>query len=205
MDHGYVHVYTGDGKGKTTAAVGLSVRAAGAGLRVFFGQFMKNGDTGELEALHLLGDRITDEQFGTGSELSAIDPAADARAARAGLDRARAVLFDGRCDVMVLDEANVADSLDYFEPDALLELVRERPENVELVLTGRGAGEEVLAAADLVTEMRAVKHYLTTASSPDEGSSSEHLPSLSARKRQGALRVATQRIVAGRVARLSLV
>ncbi|WP_418763015.1 cob(I)yrinic acid a,c-diamide adenosyltransferase [Enteroscipio rubneri] len=159
MDHGYVHVYTGDGKGKTTAAVGLSVRAAGAGLRVFFGQFMKNGDTGELEALHLLGDRITVEQFGTGSELSAIDPAADARAARAGLDRARAVLFDGRCDVMVLDEANVADSLDYFEPGALLELVRERPENVELVLTGRGAGEEVLAAADLVTEMRAVKHY----------------------------------------------
>ena len=57
------------------------------------------------------------------------------------------------------DEANVADSLDYFEPGALLELVRERPENVELVLTGRGAGEEVLAAADLVTEMRAVKHY----------------------------------------------
>ena len=89
MEQGKVQVYTGDGKGKTTAAVGLAVRAAGNGLNVYFGQFMKHGKTGELEAFRVLGGRVSAEQFGTGDELSAPDPQRDAQAARHGLACAR--------------------------------------------------------------------------------------------------------------------
>lgn len=159
MERGCVQVYTGDGKGKTTAAVGLAVRAAGARLRVYFGQFMKNNETGELDAFRILGDAVVAEQYGTGDELRAADPREDARAARAGLERARAALVSGDYDVVVLDEANVADSLGYLGTGSLVELVHARPEGVELVLTGRGASDQVMAAADLVTEMREVKHY----------------------------------------------
>lgn len=159
MDRGYVQVYTGDGKGKTTAAVGLAVRAAGAGLHVYFCQFMKHGPTGELDALRLLGDRIVTEQFGTGDELVAANPEADAAAARRGLAAAREAVLGGAFDVAVLDEANVADSLGYFEPNELVDLALERPDGVELVVTGRGASATLMAVADLVTEMREVKHY----------------------------------------------
>ena len=89
MEQGYVQVYTGDGKGKTTAAVGLAMRAAAANLRVCFCQFMKCGPTGELDAFRLFGDRIAYEQFGTGDELSAPDATADAQAAKRGLAVAR--------------------------------------------------------------------------------------------------------------------
>ena len=126
MKQGYVQVYTGDGKGKTTAAVGLAMRAAAAGLRVYFCQFMKYGPTGELDAFRLFGDRIVAEQFGTGGELSAPDPEDDAQAARRGLAAAREAVLGGAFDVVVLDEANVADSLGYFEPDALVDLARNR-------------------------------------------------------------------------------
>ena len=159
MKQGYVQVYTGDGKGKTTAAVGLAMRAAAAGLRVYFCQFMKYGPTGELDAFRLFGDLIACEQFGTGDELSAPDATADAQAAKRGLAVARDMMLSGAYDVVVLDEANVADSLGYFGPDALVDLVLERPENVELVVTGRGASDTLTAVADLVTEMREVKHY----------------------------------------------
>ena len=154
MEQGYVQVYTGDGKGKTTAAVGLAMRAAAANLRVCFCQFMKCGPTGELDAFRLFGDRIAYEQFGTGDELSAPDAAA-----KRGLAVARNMMLSGAYDLVVLDEANVADSLGYFGPDALVDLVLERPENVELVVTGRGASDTLTAVADLVTEMREVKHY----------------------------------------------
>ena len=159
MEQGKVQVYTGDGKGKPTAAVGLAVRAAGNGLNVYFGQFMKHGETGELEAFCALGGRVSAEQFGTGDELSAPDPQRDAQAARHGLACAREAMASGNYDVVILDEANVAEMLGYFAPGALLDAVRVRPEGVELVITGRGASDEVMAAADLVTEMREVKHY----------------------------------------------
>lgn len=162
MEQGKVQVYTGDGKGKTTAAVGLALRAAGEGLRVYFGQFMKHGETGEVSAFRAMplpGALVTTEQFGTGDELSAPDPLRDAQAACDGLARTIKAMNSGNYDVVVLDEANVADSLGYFEPGALLDAIREKPEGVELVVTGRGASDEVVAAADLVTEMREVKHY----------------------------------------------
>ena len=148
------------------------MRAAGNGLNVYFGQFMKHGKTGELEAFRVLGGRVSAEQFGTGDELSAPDPQRDAQAARPGLASAREAMASGNYDVVILDEANVAEMLGYFAPGALLDAVRERPEGVELVITGRGASDEVMAAADLVTEMREVNTTIETACPRGAASSS---------------------------------
>lgn len=159
MEQGYVQVYTGDGKGKTTAAVGLAMRAAASGLRVYFCQFMKHGPTSELDAFRAFGENIEAVQFGTGDELSAPDAEADALAVRRGFAAACEAVLGGAYDVVVLDEANVADSLGYFEPNALVDLALERPDGVELVVTGRSASPTLMAIADLVTEMREIKHY----------------------------------------------
>lgn len=156
---GYVQVYTGDGKGKTTAALGLALRAAGAGLSVFFLQFLKSGGYSEIEALKNLADRITVEQAGRGCLIRGAPEAEDIAAAQRGLARAREILTAGRHPVVILDEANVAASLGLFPVQELLDLIRLKPEGTELVLTGRYAHPEVIARADLVTEMKAVKHY----------------------------------------------
>jgi cob(I)alamin adenosyltransferase len=156
---GYLQVYTGEGKGKTTAAIGLAVRAAGAGLNVYLAQFMKRGDTGEIKALRRLSDRITVEQFGTGRFIRGNPVPEDIAAARWGLDRVRGIFSAARHEMVILDEANVAASCGLFSPADLLDLVYARPEGVEMVLTGRNAAPEIIARADLVTEMRMVKHY----------------------------------------------
>lgn len=156
---GYLQVYTGDGKGKTTAAIGLAVRAAGAGFNVFIAQFMKRGDYSEIEALRRLSDRITVEQFGTGRFIRGAPAPEDIAAARSGLERVREIFAGAGHDLVILDEANVAAACGLFSPADLLEVVLARPEAVEAVLTGRHAAPEITARADLVTEMKAVKHY----------------------------------------------
>lgn len=156
---GYVHVYTGDGKGKTTAALGLALRAAGAGLKVFIAQFMKRGDYSEIQALERLGDGVTVEQYGLGRFIRGNPDPADIDAARKGLERVREIFAAGRHQVVILDEANVAAACGLFAPVDLLDLVDAKPDGVEVVLTGRNAAPEILARADLVTEMKMVKHY----------------------------------------------
>lgn len=156
---GYVQVYTGDGKGKTTAALGLAVRAAGAGLRVLFVQFVKGMEYSEMKALQRFADLITVRQYGRGCFIYGEPPAEDCAAAKAGLDDVRAALVSGEFDVVVLDEANIATSLGLFTVRELLEVIAARPTGVELVITGRDADPRVVAAADLVTEMREIKHY----------------------------------------------
>lgn len=156
---GYLQVYTGDGKGKTTAAIGLAVRAAGAGLNVFIAQFMKHGDYSEIEALRRLSDRIAVEQFGTGRFIRGAPAPEDIAAARRGLERVREIFAGGGHDLVILDEANVAAACGLFSPADLLDIVLARPEAVEVVLTGRHAAPEIIARADLVTDMRAAKHY----------------------------------------------
>ena len=158
-ERGYVQVYTGDGKGKTTAALGLAVRAAGAGRRVYIGQFIKGRPYSELAALKRLGDAITVRQYGRGCFIYREPTAEDVRLAESGLAEARRVLAAGEYSVVILDEANVAVTVGLFPVDRLLELIDGKPECVELVLTGRGADARLLARADLVTEMREVKHY----------------------------------------------
>ncbi len=156
---GYVQVYTGDGKGKTTAALGLAVRAAGAGLRVLFVQFVKGMEYSEMKALQRFADLITVRQYGRGCFIYGEPAAEDCAVAKAGLDDVRAALVSGEFDVVVLDEANIATSLGLFTVRELLEVIAARPTGVELVITGRDADPRVVAAADLVTEMREIKHY----------------------------------------------
>jgi len=156
---GYVHVYTGDGKGKTTAALGLALRAAGAGFNVFIAQFIKGLHYAELDALAPLADRIAIRQFGRGCFICRDPDPEDLAAARRGLDEVRAILRAGRHRVVILDEANVAVSCGLFPVEELVAVIEERPAAVELVVTGRNALPQVLERADLVTEMREVKHY----------------------------------------------
>jgi cob(I)alamin adenosyltransferase len=156
---GCTQVYTGDGKGKTTAALGLAVRAAGAGLRAFVGQFSKTAATSDAAGLALLGGRVTLRTFGRKGFVVGPPRRVDIEAAAEGLREARAALTSGGYDVVVLDEALVAAHLGLIRVEDVLELIAARPAGVELVLTGRRADPGVIAAADLVTEMREIKHY----------------------------------------------
>jgi cob(I)alamin adenosyltransferase len=156
---GYVQVYTGDGKGKTTAALGLAFRAAGAGLRVFVAQFAKCGLYSEVVALRRFSDAVTLRQYGRGGWLRGAGDAEDARLAREGLAEVRRAVTGGRYDVVILDEADIAVYFGLFAVEDLLELIDAKPDAVELVITGRGADPRIVERADLVTEMREVKHY----------------------------------------------
>ncbi len=159
MARAFVHVLTGDGKGKTTAALGLSLRAAGSGLKIFFGQFVKKGQFSEIRALKRFADRITVEQFGLGNFTNGTPSPEDIQAAQRGLERIEAVLAGGEYDMVVLDEANVAVKLGLISVQALLGVLVNKPDAVELVITGRYASPRIIEAADIVTEMKAVKHY----------------------------------------------
>ena len=156
---GYIQVYTGDGKGKTTAALGLALRAAGRGLRVFIAQFLKARPTGELAVLRERFPEITVHRFGRGCFVRGQPTAADVRAARRGYAALRAALRGGQYDLVIADEANVAAKVGVLAPADLLQLAEEKPPHVELVFTGRGAPAALLRRADLVTEMKARKHY----------------------------------------------
>ena len=158
-EHGYIHIYTGNGKGKTTAAIGLAVRAAGAGLRVFFGQFVKGKPCSEVAALQRFSDCITRRQFGRGCFIRSAPEHADIRLAEAGLQEARHVIAGGQHELVILDEANVAVQLGLFSVERLLELIDAKPDRVELGLPGRGANPAVVQRADVVTDMGEVKHY----------------------------------------------
>lgn len=155
---GLVQVYTGDGKGKTTAALGLALRAAGHGLRTYIGQFLKGRPTGELKAAKLLEPYLTIEQFGEASFVLTKGDPRQAALVRQGLQRIRQVLTSSEYDIVVLEEINVALDLELISLEEVLALLEERPSDVELVLTGRGAPQELISRADLVTEMVAIKH-----------------------------------------------
>ena len=158
-DRGYVQVYTGDGKGKTTAALGLALRAAGAGLRTFIAQFVKGLQYSELRALERFDDLIGVRRYGRSCFIEREAAPEDVAAARAGLAEARAEILSGAWDVVVLDEANIATHFELFPVEDLLAVIAEKPDGVELVITGRRADPRVIDAADLVTEMREVRHY----------------------------------------------
>ncbi|HCU34273.1 MAG TPA: cob(I)yrinic acid a,c-diamide adenosyltransferase [Armatimonadetes bacterium] len=158
---GCIQVYTGDGKGKTTAALGLALRAAGAGLRVFIAQFIKGMHYSELDALERFSDLITIRQYGRGCFIRGEPSEDDRRAAVEGLAEAAGAIRSGQYAVVILDEANVAVHFGLFTIDELLDAIAPRPDCVEVVVTGRRAHPRLLEIADLVTEMREVKHYYT--------------------------------------------
>lgn len=159
FDRGYVQVYTGNGKGKTTAAIGLALRAVGAGMRVFIAQFIKSGAYSEIEALRHFGDRVICRQYGRGCWIKGKPSAEDSRLAQEGIDEARGIIASGEYALVILDEACVANWFGLFGVEALLQLIDIKPRQTELVFTGRRADPLLIERADLVTEMREVKHY----------------------------------------------
>ncbi len=159
LEKGYVQVYTGNGKGKTTAAIGLAVRAAGAGLRVFFAQFIKGMLYSEIQALERFSELIAVKQYGRGCFIQKNPEPQDIEAAYYGLEDIMAIMQDENYDVVILDEANVAVQCNLITVDDLLRLVDNKPFAMELIITGRYAKKEILEVADLVTEMKEVKHY----------------------------------------------
>jgi cob(I)alamin adenosyltransferase len=160
LERGCVQVYTGNGKGKTTAALGLAFRAAGRGLRVCMFQFIKGGGQyGEHLLAEKLAPLLTIIQSGRPGWVNTKDITEDRQVAQDALAQATSLLTSGDYDLMILDEINGAAGYGLIDVEQVLELIRLKPEHVELVLTGRNAAEQVMEAADLVTEMREVKHY----------------------------------------------
>ncbi len=156
---GFVHVYTGDGKGKTTAALGLALRAAGAGWKVFIARFGSAIASSELSALARFADLITVRHYGPGKKTARESRAAGAGTIEEGLLECKDALSSGEHSLVILDEANVGPTLRFFPVAEILGLIDSRAEPVELVITGRYAHHSVINRADLVTEMREVKHY----------------------------------------------
>jgi cob(I)alamin adenosyltransferase len=154
-----VHVYTGDGKGKTTAAIGLAVRVAGAGQKVFFAQFLKGRPTSELAILERLSDRITVQRFGNREFVRNGGTAFDVSESARGMDAATRAVTSGRYSLVVLDEINLAVASGLVEVDGVLGLIEAMQPRTTLVLTGRYAPESIIDAANLVTEMQEIKHY----------------------------------------------
>lgn len=156
---GYIQIYTGNGKGKTTAALGLTMRMIGAGGKVFIGQFLKSGDYSEMKTLRKFKDQITVEHYGLGSFVKGSPTQEEIEAGRYGYNRVAQIIEKGEYNLVIMDEGNVAVKYNIFSEKDLLNIFDKKPDHVELVVTGRGATPKVMENADLVIEMRAVKHY----------------------------------------------
>ncbi len=154
---GYIQVYTGDGKGKTTAALGLALRAVCAGNKVFFGQFMKGQYTSELNTPDYLPG-FTIEQFGDIKFITEATESAKWKTYNA-FEKMSEILTSGKYDLVIFDEINVAMNMNLLPIQWVLSLLNLKPERTEVILTGRGAPPEIMERADLVTIMTEHKHY----------------------------------------------
>lgn len=153
-----VQVYTGNGKGKTTAAFGLAIRAVGAGKNVYIAQFVKGMKYSELNSLGKI-DNIKIKQYGLNCFINGKPNETDIKAARKGLKEVAEILKSGKYDLVIMDEANIAVYYELFKVEELIEVIENRRSDVEVVITGRYASEKIIEKADLVTEMREIKHY----------------------------------------------
>lgn len=161
LSKGYVQVYTGNGKGKSTAALGQAIRAAGYGLKSYFVQFMKEYPYSELETLKNLKEWITIEQF-CGDDFvyrKELPDKNEIDKARQGLAKAKARMLSGNYDIIILDEICVSVYFGLFTDEEILTFIKQKPENVEIILTGRYCPDKLIERADLVTEMKEIKHY----------------------------------------------
>jgi cob(I)alamin adenosyltransferase len=161
MEKGLIQVYTGNGKGKTTAALGLALRAVGHGLKVLIVQFMKgNAEYGELESARKLSPYLTIKPYGRKVFISETKPdAIDIQLALKGFSLAKTAVENKEFDIVILDEINLAVDYGLIPLSELLQLIDAKPTTVELILTGRNARPEIIEKADLVTEMMDRKHY----------------------------------------------
>lgn len=163
LKKGFTHIYTGNGKGKTTAAIGQIIRAAGYRLKSYLACFMKDFPYSEFKALKRLGDLIEIEVFGKDDfVLRKLYPQGDElEAIRKGLDAAKLNMLSNKYDLIVLDEIFVCVYFKIFTEEEIINFIRLKPENIELILTGRYCPKEIYNYADLITEMNEVKHYYT--------------------------------------------
>ncbi len=158
LEKGFIQIYTGHGKGKTTAAIGLGIRATGEGLKVIMIQFMKGRKYSEIDALEKIPN-FTVIQFGRDEFVSKERPEQiDIDLARDGFEHAKKILHKGEYDVVILDEINVAVDFNLIPLNDVLQLLSEKPEKVELILTGRHASPEIVQQVDLVSEILEIKH-----------------------------------------------
>jgi cob(I)alamin adenosyltransferase len=158
LEKGYVHVYTGPGKGKTTAALGLGLRAVGAGLKVYMIQFMKGRRYSELDSVENIPN-FTISQYGRDEFVSKENPKKiDIDLAQKGFVHAKNIIKNGKYDLVILDEINVAVDYNLIPLKDVIKLINEKPEKLELVLTGRYAHPDIIKSADIVTEMLEIKH-----------------------------------------------
>ena len=158
MVKGLIQVYTGDGKGKTTAALGLALRAAGRNMKVLIVQFMKKWDYGELHSVKLI-QNITLETFGTKEfihegKAKKIDYEEAEKAFSFGIEG----MQSGNYDIVIFDELNMALYYELLDLKEVIQKIKGKPDNIEVVITGRRATEEIIEIANLVTEMKEVKH-----------------------------------------------
>ncbi len=158
LKKGLVEVYTGEGKGKTTAALGLAMRAVGRGLKVCMFQFLKGQESGELYAAEILGPNFVIKQGGRECCFYDKPSNEDAKLAQSLFAKARNIMLKGSYDVIILDEINVAIHFGLIKTEQVLTLIKEKPDHLELVLTGRHASPKIIEAAQLVTEMVKIKH-----------------------------------------------
>lgn len=158
---GYIQIYTGNGKGKTTAALGLALRAAGHGFHSYIGQFLKGQSYGELSSLKKLWPLIKIDQFGRKGfiHVTKNPDAEDIKRARRGLKKCLQAMLSAQFKIIILDEINVAVYFNLLSEEEVLKFMAKKPEGVELILTGRYAPPSFIEKADLVTEMKEIKHY----------------------------------------------
>ncbi len=156
---GYLQIYTGNGKGKTTAALGLAIRALGAGWKVFLGQFLKKGEYSEIKALRKFEPQIQISQFGSGCFVRGKPSSEDIKRAQEGWKLCHQAMFSKEFQLLIFDELNLVFYFKILPLERILQDLRDRPRETEIVITGRYAPAALIELADLVTEMREVKHY----------------------------------------------
>ncbi len=158
-EKGYIQVYTGNGKGKTTACMGLALRAAGAGFKVFIGQFLKGQKYSELKSFEMLAPYIEFKQLGSKCFVFEGPTEEDIKQAMDGFEICKEKLLSGKYDVVIMDEINVAVHIGLVPLDEVLDLMANKPIHTELIMSGRYANQAIIDKADLVTEMKEIKHY----------------------------------------------
>ena len=162
LEKGLVHIYTGDGKGKTTAAIGQGVRSFGGGLKVLMVQFLKGDDTGELHSFERLGEGFTLKRFAALNNFYKFLPEGDKLKAKEdateGLRYIKAAMEQNQYDLIIMDEIMATITNEMVMLEEVIELVKNKPVNLEMIMTGRNAPEELMVLANYVTEMKLIKH-----------------------------------------------
>lgn len=164
-----IHIYTGNGKGKTTAAIGLAIRAAGADKKIFFGQFVKDMAYSEVSLIRGQIPQIDHELFGRGCFLGRTPEAEDYDAAQKGFEKIKRLAHSGQYQMIIMDELNIALHYKLLDQQEVLAFLESVPEDIEIIITGRYADAELIKKADLVTEMKEIKHYYKNGITSREG------------------------------------